>query len=80
MCFSASAFFAGAFAYITCVRMCMCVVCVVCGVFTSRLFGTLFTVDNLKNVKSAWSNDLSAYKRLALLFPFCSSCFPFSIV
>ncbi|EGD74766.1 hypothetical protein PTSG_07003 [Salpingoeca rosetta] len=27
------------------------------------LFGMLFTVDNLKNVKSAWSNDLSAYKR-----------------
>eukprot|EP00055_Hartaetosiga_balthica_P012544 m.61242 g.61242 ORF g.61242 m.61242 type:complete len:1371 (+) comp7987_c0_seq1:100-4212(+) len=29
----------------------------------ARLFGMLFTVDNLKNVKSAWSNDLSAYKR-----------------
>eukprot|EP00056_Hartaetosiga_gracilis_P000791 m.40491 g.40491 ORF g.40491 m.40491 type:complete len:1374 (+) comp10358_c0_seq1:113-4234(+) len=29
----------------------------------AKLFGMLFTVDNLKNVKSAWSNDLSAYKR-----------------
>eukprot|EP01147_Barroeca_monosierra_P005755 gene5755-223_t len=35
------------------------------GLITSviRLFGILFTVDNLKNVKSSWSNDLSAYKR-----------------